>query len=99
MVKFVVWNKHYSVYVDTMDEHHRRFIGYLNDLYDAVREDKGVSVIQAVADEFHGYTRFHFKSEEELLSQNMYPELAAKSPRCAQIIELIEQQMRDYKRI
>lgn len=75
MVKFVVWGDGYSVCVNAMDEHHHKFIDYLNDLYDAVREKKNLSDMKAVAQEFYDYTRFHFKSEEALLAQYNYPGL------------------------
>ena len=68
----LVWSEEYSVGVHSLDEQHKRLIGFINTL----NKSDGVS-----SEELHGilndmatYAREHLDYEEKLLNENGYPE-------------------------
>ena len=75
---YIIWNDSYNIGVHLMDAHHRKFIEYINDLYAAITHHAGAEEIVAVFDDFSYYAKHHFTSEERLLKQHNYPELAAQ---------------------
>ena len=72
---FMEWNEKFITGVKEADEQHKKLVGLINQLYDAMREGKGKEVIDAIIDELVRYADYHFKTEETLMSKYGYPEL------------------------
>lgn len=51
-------------------------IGILNKLHDAMKEGKAGKEISLIVNEMADYTKFHFGSEEKLMSDSQYVGLA-----------------------
>ncbi len=71
------WNDSYSVKVAQCDQQHKRLFEIINNLADAMRVGKGKEAVGKTVGDLLGYTRIHFREEEELLKKTNYPELAA----------------------
>lgn len=71
-----VWSEKYSVNVDEIDRQHKKLIGLVNTLDQAMREGKGKSVLSDVLKELVQYTQMHFAAEERIMKTNEYPAYA-----------------------
>jgi hemerythrin len=75
-MSYLKWSDKYSLNVEEIDEQHKKLVGLVNDMYDAMHAGKGRDMIGTVIAEFVAYTDYHFTAEERLLRQNGYPEYA-----------------------
>jgi hemerythrin len=73
---FIKWNAGYSVKIAEIDEQHKKLIGLVNDMYDAMSVGKGRDILAQVLAEVIDYTEYHFNTEERLFEQYDYPERA-----------------------
>ena len=70
---YLKWSNTYSVHVAEIDEQHKKLIGLINEMYDAMHAGKGKDILGAVIAEFVDYTVYHFTTEELLLRRHDYP--------------------------
>jgi hemerythrin len=68
------WQPEYSVKIGVIDEHHKRLLALVNELHDAMRQQKGRAVLAATLNELICYTQAHFSAEEVLMEAFGYPE-------------------------
>jgi hemerythrin len=69
----IAWDNKYSVKVAKMDDEHKKLIGYINQLHDAMLSGKTQQEIAKVLDGLFDYTKTHFADEEKLMQTNQYP--------------------------
>ena len=69
----IQWNDKYSVNIAEVDEQHKKLIGLLNRLADAMCVGKGRDMVGGVLAEVLDYTVYHFSTEERLFQQYDYP--------------------------
>lgn len=69
------WKENYSVGVKEMDKQHKILIDIINKLYEAMKIGKGSTEIGPIIDEMVNYTKYHFESEEKLMTTHGYPGL------------------------
>jgi hemerythrin len=74
---FFDWSAQYSVGVAKIDEQHRKLVGFLNDLYEAMKAGQGKETLGQVLDGLVDYTRTHFAAEEGMMKLYGYPDLPA----------------------
>lgn len=72
----ITWNDTFSVQVEELDNQHKRLIGLINQLHDAMIEGKGRAVLASILDELVDYTQTHFATEEVMMKKCDYPGLA-----------------------
>src|SRR5208283_738542 len=70
----MAWSDNLSVNVTQIDEQHKKLVGMLNDLYDAMKEGKGKDVSGNVLSGLVQYVATHFATEEKLMKEHAYPE-------------------------
>jgi len=68
----IIWDQSYSVGVAQLDEHHKQLIAMINELYFAMKNDRGQKVVQDIVMEMVDYARMHFSVEEELMRKAGY---------------------------
>ena len=73
-MKFIRWKDAYSVHIEEIDEQHKKLIGIINHLADAMKVGKGRDVLDTVLKELVAYTEYHFGTEERLFQEHGYPE-------------------------
>lgn len=69
------WRNDFSVGVEEMDNQHKKFFDYLNQLEEAAGGSKGGEVVGRVLEQLHDYIAYHFSEEENLLGAKGYPDL------------------------
>jgi hemerythrin len=66
------WDQRFSVNIKVIDEQHKKWIGMLNNLHDAMRLGKGRDMVGSVLGELVDYTKVHFSTEERLMEKYGY---------------------------
>ncbi|MBF0516904.1 MAG: hemerythrin family protein [Nitrospirae bacterium] len=74
----LIWNDSFSVHIREFDEHHKKLVKLLNNLFDAVSAKQGCDAVEPILGELIDYTRYHFAAEEKLLNKHSYPWIAAQ---------------------
>lgn len=81
------WTEELSVGVDEFDGHHKRMIGLLNDLHDAMSEGRGQAALSEILGELIDYTDYHFSAEEKAFDEHDYPDAGAHKEAHARLLE------------
>lgn len=71
------WSEKLSVGVQQFDSEHKKLVGMVNDLFDAVQAGRGKDILGPILDGLIGYTKTHFANEERYMTQHGFPALAA----------------------
>lgn len=71
-MEFFNWAPGMSVGVKACDEDHRKLIGILNRLYEAMKRGEGKSLLEKTLGQLVDYTKFHFAREEKFFDQTGY---------------------------
>ena len=69
------WKKSYEIKVPEIDMQHRRLVGLINELSDAMMVKQGHKSIQRVLAGLVDYIQVHFTTEEEAMQERKYPGL------------------------
>jgi hemerythrin len=100
-VNDLVWGETLSVYVDEIDDDHRKLVDLYNLLDRAVREGSAENYTNAVMEELIACTVWHFRHEERLMIQYAYEGLETHSSEHRGLIksakELQQQLLQDGK--
>ena len=73
----MTWNDKLSVGIATIDNEHKRLVGMVNDLYDAVMAGKGKDSLGKILDGLIDYTKVHFAHEEQFFAKTGYADAVA----------------------
>ncbi len=68
----VEWNQKMSVGVSIIDDEHKKLVGMLNELHDAIDAKQTDEVLGKVLDKMVAYTVYHCKHEESLFARSDY---------------------------
>ncbi len=68
------WHDGMSVNVDVIDDEHKQFIAFINNLHDAIEQNNGDEILFKSLSDTRAYADYHFKNEEFLFSQTDYPD-------------------------
>jgi hemerythrin-like metal-binding protein len=95
-----LWKKSYELGSPEVDMQHRRLVGLINELSDAMMLRQGYRAIPHVLEELVDYVQLHFTSEERLMNEMNYPALTEHREEhldfTGKIIELKERYTRDH---
>ncbi|HTF99682.1 MAG TPA: bacteriohemerythrin [Nitrospirota bacterium] len=95
---FITWNDNYSVNISEVDEQHKRLIGLLNEMYDAMSVGKGRDVLGSVLKKLLDYTQYHFSTEERLFREHGYPESEAHKRKHNELTEKTKKLQESFDR-
>ncbi len=84
------WNEKLSVNISAIDAQHKKWIGILNELHDAMKSGKGKEKIGKVLDDLVEYTKVHFAAEEKLMQGNGYPLFAGHKKQHEDMVKEVE---------
>lgn len=86
---FVVLEDTHIVNVREIDEQHKELVGRINQIHEAMTLKRGKEVLGGLLDELIEYTRFHFSTEEELMTAHEYPELSRHKSEHDRLLEQV----------
>lgn len=69
----IQWTSALSVNVAEIDAQHKKLIGLINDLSEAMSQKKGKEVVEKILKGLIDYTVSHFSAEEKYFAQYRYP--------------------------
>lgn len=72
----VQWDGTLAVGVEALDAQHKYLFTIINSLHEKSRTRTDKAALMETLDSLDHYVRYHFRTEEELLSRHGYPELA-----------------------
>ena len=72
---YIVWKDSFNIGVKEMDDQHKLFASYINELYEAMQLGKEADVVAPLLDKLTDYSKTHFAAEEKMLKYNNYPML------------------------
>ena len=81
------WNDALSVGFAEIDGDHKKLIGMVNDLNDAISAGHAADVIGEVLEDLIDYTAWHFRHEERLMQTYGYPEYLAHKAEHEELVE------------
>lgn len=67
------WKDDLSVKVSEIDNQHKKLIGYINELHDAMKTGKAKDVLEGIIQKLINYTKSHFATEEKYFKLYNYP--------------------------
>jgi hemerythrin len=70
------WSETLSVRVEAIDSQHKRLIGLINELHDAMTKGEGRKALGPVLEGLLEYMRTHFRTEEKPMLARGYPSYA-----------------------
>ena len=76
-MKGLVWSNTLSVYVDEVDDDHRKLVDLFNLFMHALDDGGSPEYQEAVLEELISATAWHFRHEERLMIKYAYPDYAA----------------------
>lgn len=70
----IEWSdERFGVGVHSMDMQHKALVRLLNQVYDAIHDEREMSSVRVVLEELQHFAVVHFRSEEELMAKHRYP--------------------------
>lgn len=66
------WNSALALGHSTIDSQHQHLVDLLNQLYDAIQDREGVTILRTVLKELEHYTEYHFSTEDELMRETRH---------------------------
>ena len=81
------WNDALKVGHSLIDSDHKKLIGLINELGDAMSTGKGKDVCGNVLNELISYTKTHFAMEEQLMSAHHYPAASEHRAEHARLVQ------------
>lgn len=94
------WDDSFTTHVTRIDEQHRRLIGLINRLHDAIERSNELATMSAVmnelvtatsvVNELVNYALYHFSTEEEYMSDYAFPAYAAHKQEHEQFIRRVD---------
>ena len=70
----IVWKEAYSLGIQAIDEQHKKLLSIINELYDAQKLGTTQAIISDVINKLTDYTVYHFNMEEQMQTENRYPQ-------------------------
>lgn len=74
---FMDWSDNLSVNIKEIDEQHKKLLGMLNELHEAMKVGRGKEVTEKTLSGLIAYVGTHFTNEEYLMEKHSYPGLLA----------------------
>lgn len=96
--QYLSWDDKLSVGIDVIDEDHKKLIGLINTLQTAVMYSSGETYERQALKEVVDYTVYHFKREEDLMSEHGYPDFENHKESHHQMILEVQRLTDEYEK-
>lgn len=71
------WRDEYSVNVKEIDDQHKQLVSMVNELHEAMMQQRAKDVLGGLLNKLVSYCASHFAAEEKLMQNSGYPDYAA----------------------
>lgn len=96
-MSLITWSDKYSVNIKEIDEQHKKLVGMINELHDAMMHAKGKEASLAIINKMADYTKYHFSTEEKYMKQFGYPDYNAHKLSHEKFIEQVFEFKKGYE--
>ena len=72
---FIVWRDSFGVNNAELDDHHKRVLELVNQLYAAIRDGTAQKLVRPILNELEESTPPHFRKEEDWMQRHQFPDL------------------------
>jgi hemerythrin len=96
--RFVTWDDSLSVGIKDIDDDHKKLLGLINNLQNAVYYPTGERFERQALDELVDYTKYHFEREEQLMLKHDYADFAEHKLQHEKMIEEVVRYMEAYEK-
>lgn len=86
----ISWKNEFSVNVPKIDKQHKKLIAMVNELSDAIEQEKSDSILVEIISRLSLYAITHFSDEERFMERYGYTELPSHKEEHIAFIEQIE---------
>lgn len=94
---YVVWEDSYSVKVNEIDAQHQEFIGYINELCDAMNKGQSKAILHDLLKKLANFASHHFQVEEKYMQEFHYPDYETHKIEHTKFLNKITQFKKDYE--
>jgi len=70
----ITWSEKFSVNVEELDQQHKKLVGLINELNEAMSVGKGKDVLRRIVDDLARYASTHCRAEEKYFARFEYPD-------------------------
>ena len=89
-MSLIQWSDEYSVKVREMDDQHKKLVGMINDLHEAMKSGKGKDVMEKILNGLADYVGIHFSAEENLMKTHGFPEYQQQKAKHAELTRQVQ---------
>ena len=93
----IEWTNALSVGIDSVDSQHKKLIGMINELNDAMGKGKGNDALGKIFGDIVSYTATHFAHEEKHFGLYKYPDEAKHKAEHAELVKKALELQATYK--
>ena len=73
-MSWIEWSPECNVNINKIDEQHKKLVGIINKLYEALADETRIKeLIRKVIEDLLDYTKYHFGTEEDLMRNSGHP--------------------------
>ena len=92
----IQWNGELELGNPAIDAQHKKWVGMLNALNEAMIQGKGKEILGPLLSELIDYTAVHFSTEEHLMQARLYPDRDQHARQHAELKATVGKLQRDY---
>ena len=94
----MTWDDRYSAKVREWNNHHKKIINAINELHNAMADDRGKEVLEKNLGNLASYASYHFSSEEKEMEKHKYPDYEVNGGKHQAMTAKAHSLIEDYKR-
>lgn len=94
---FFTWKDEYSVQIKEIDDQHRQLVGMVNELHEAMMQQRAKEVLGPILNRLVNYCATHFATEERLMKTHGYLEYGEHKAKHDKIAAKVVALQDDYK--
>ncbi len=93
----ITWGPQYALDVKFVDEEHQKLVGYLNQLYDAMRAGQSKEQLGPILLGLVDYAKTHFADEEKYMQEFHYPEFLQHKQQHKMFMEKVDAFKKEFE--
>lgn len=93
----IAWDNSLSVNVNLIDDQHKMLIKRLNEMAEAIDQNRGIEKISRTLSFMIEYTEFHFSTEEKHMTEQDYPSKATHQKQHGEFTTVLNNLIEDFE--